>query len=1094
MNRAHDREPVPQPGKPKIPDYELLRFIGSGAYGDVWLARSITGTLCALKVVYRDRFEDQRPFEREVEGIRRFHPISRQDEGLIDLLHVGQNTSEGYFYYITELAEDLNGESVISPESYCPRTLDRVLKQKRRLPFQSALELGISLSKALACLHRHGLVHRDVKTNNVVYVNGRAKLTDMGMVSRVVDCQSFVGTEGFIAPEGAGSPQGDVYGLGKVLYEACMGKDRKEFPDLPDDIASWPEAEQLRELNEVLLKACDGDARKRHQSGDDLYADLACLLNGKSIRKIRALEKRISWFKRAALWIGFAGILAAVFGFELNRELTRKAEDRARTIATEVAQGLNLVQSGDLIEALPSLIEVTRMEGTARERLNRTRLASLLDQAPKLTHLWWHTNEATDGQFNKDGTLVVVSTRSHKVRVRDSLTGKELGVPFGRTYHLETACFNPSDETRVLVANQDWTVSMWNWKTGERYFCITNKGVQPVAARFNHKGDLFVVSCDDGVARVYSTESHQLLRAFHGHTENVQYATFSHNDQYLVTCGRDKMAIVWRVADGEKAAPPFLHGSWVTCAAFGPNDDVLVTGSADKFASVWDWRTGHRLVPRLEHRDGITSVDISPDGALILTTSWDWTARLWRTSSGKPFGGSSVLPHSGKLTRGGFAPDGRRFITVCFDGTSRIWDLAGMRPIPTVLNGLISESGNRLLVATNDTLQVLNLLTEKLISSITVPGRLLDSDICANGNFVLCVSSNDQARSRLSVFNANSGEMVSTLSNFSNSLAITRLSDDGRVLATWWKKSASILSLGTGTPLNSTIICNGTITNVVFSHDNRLFAIAAGAEVRVFEIGQTKPQFTLPHPTLLASVCFSHDDHFILTACADDDFFAYSAQVWDSRSGNPVGSRINHKDGVLFACFNPTTTQVLSCSEDFDAFLSPLKSSGSFKRLEHPHQVHLGCFSPQGSCALTIDAKASARLWDSANGNPITLPLPHTSRPNRVGFLDEVTFAATDRFRQTSVWRFGWQKQSLAEISLISQILNGQVVRPATGTNSPAETTRLWASLQARFPEDLQVSPAEIASWHAEQASAAEQDNNPAGAAFHRKMAGCATK
>jgi len=1092
MNRAHDREQVSEPAKPQIPDYELLRFIGSGAYGDVWLARSITGTLCALKVVYRDRFEDERPFEREVEGIRRFHPISRQDEGLIDLLHVGQNTTEGYFYYVTELADDLNGESAISSESYCPWTLDRVLKEKRRLPFQSALELGISLSKALGCLHRHGLVHRDVKTNNVVYVNGRAKLTDMGMVSRVVDCQSFVGTEGFLAPEGAGSPQGDVYGLGKVLYEACMGKDRKEFPDLPDDIASWPEAEQLRELNEVLLKACDGDARKRHQSGDDLYADLACLLNGKSIRKIRALEKRISWFKRAALWIGFGGVLAAVFGFEVNRELTRKAEDRARTIATEVAQGLNLVGSGDLIEALPSFIEVTRMEGPAREKLNRTRLASLLDQSPKLAHLWWHTNELSDAQFNKDGTLVVVGTRYRKARVYDIATGKELGASFGPARAIETASFDPTDESRVLIASQDWTASMWNWKTGERYFAITNRGYNALAARFNHKGDLFVIGWGDGVARVYATRTHELIRAFAGHADAVHYATFSHNDEYLVTCGRDNIAVVWRVADGQKAAPPLTHRSWVTSAAFGPNDEMLVTGSADKFASVWDWRTGHRLVPKLEHRDGITSVDISPDGALILTTSWDWTARLWHASSGKPFGGSPLLRHSGKLTRGGFAPDGRRFSTVSFDGTSRIWDLAGMRLTPTVLNGLISESGNRLLVATNDKLQVLNLQTEQPVACISPSGRLLDSDISANGRLVLSISSDEQARS-LSVFNAASGQLMSSLPCFSNSLAKVRLSDDGSMLASWSKKSVDVFSLRAGPLLKTNVSCKSTVTNVVFSHDNRLFVIAAGPEALCFESEKGRPKYVLKHSTIVRSVSFSADDRFIVTACADNDFVACFAQAWDSRTGRPVGRRIDHKDGVLFACSNPAATQVLSCSEDFDAFITPLNGSGPFKRLEHPNQVHLGCFNSQGNCALTIDAKPSARLWDAASGHPISLPLPHANRPVRAGFLDEVTFATTDLSRRTCIWRFGWQKQSLAELSSISQILNGQTVS-SNGTNSPAETARVWASLQARYPEDLQVSPAEIASWHAEQASAAEQDNNPAGAAFHRKMAACATK
>ncbi len=60
---------------PAIPDYELIRRIGGGAYGDVWLGRSATGVLRAIKIVWQYTFEDERPFHRELEGIQRFERI-----------------------------------------------------------------------------------------------------------------------------------------------------------------------------------------------------------------------------------------------------------------------------------------------------------------------------------------------------------------------------------------------------------------------------------------------------------------------------------------------------------------------------------------------------------------------------------------------------------------------------------------------------------------------------------------------------------------------------------------------------------------------------------------------------------------------------------------------------------------------------------------------------------------------------------------------------------------------------------------------------------------------------------------------------------
>jgi serine/threonine protein kinase len=92
---------------PKIADHDLLRVIGRGAYGEVWLARHTRlGTLRAIKIIRRDQFGDARPFTREFDGIQKYEPISRSHPNLVSILHVGG--TEDCFYYVMELADDAN--------------------------------------------------------------------------------------------------------------------------------------------------------------------------------------------------------------------------------------------------------------------------------------------------------------------------------------------------------------------------------------------------------------------------------------------------------------------------------------------------------------------------------------------------------------------------------------------------------------------------------------------------------------------------------------------------------------------------------------------------------------------------------------------------------------------------------------------------------------------------------------------------------------------------------------------------------------------------------------------------------------------------
>ena len=257
-----------------IPDYELIIEIARGSYGQVWLARSVSGAWRALKIVQRTLFEDARPYQREFNGIRQYESVSRDHEGLIDVLHVGCNEAEGYFYYAMELADDQVVGQLIGSADYSPRTLQSELNTRGSLPADECAYIGAQLADALHYLHEQGLVHRDVKPSNIVYVNGCPKLADMGLVAGAGFTSSTVGTLGFLPEEGSGDWRGDLYALGKVLYEASTGMDRNAFPDLPSHVRNSPADNSFKKLNQIFLRACSLDERDGYLGAAQLATEL----------------------------------------------------------------------------------------------------------------------------------------------------------------------------------------------------------------------------------------------------------------------------------------------------------------------------------------------------------------------------------------------------------------------------------------------------------------------------------------------------------------------------------------------------------------------------------------------------------------------------------------------------------------------------------------------------------------------------------------------------------------------------------------------------------------------------------------------------
>ena len=268
---------APHRHTPSIPEHELFRPIGCGAYGEVWLGRTITGQWRAVKIVRRDSFAESSAYDREFAGVSHYSSIAMQHPGLVQMYLVGRNADAGFFYYTMELADEIGGTHNIVPQTYAPSSLAARLQTTGPLTTVQALALGEHLTAALQHLHSHGMIHRDVKPANIVHVHGQPKLADPGLMGLMggADTGGVAGTPGYAPAEDNGSMAADLFAVGRVLYEAVSGKDSLCFPEFDKPDAS------LRALNPILLKACDPDVASRYQRAGDLAEDLAAVRQGR---------------------------------------------------------------------------------------------------------------------------------------------------------------------------------------------------------------------------------------------------------------------------------------------------------------------------------------------------------------------------------------------------------------------------------------------------------------------------------------------------------------------------------------------------------------------------------------------------------------------------------------------------------------------------------------------------------------------------------------------------------------------------------------------------------------------------------------------
>ncbi len=276
--------------------YRINKLIGEGGMALVYEAYDmITKKNVAIKIIREETMKNPlnlTRFEREARAA-----ASLSSPNIVRVINLG--THKGRPYMVNEL---VSGE-----------TLRERITKMGKIGFLEAVEYMYWLTSAVMDAHRHSVIHRDIKPQNVfITPDGTVKLGDFGIATfqnpsaRLTRSEVVVGSVHYLAPEiykgGQATPQSDIYALGVTFFEMITG--RVPFDDENAYSVAWkhandkfPSAKKFNSktptiIDKIIQKACARDLSKRYATAFDMRKDLD------RIRQEPILIKKRSFFER----------------------------------------------------------------------------------------------------------------------------------------------------------------------------------------------------------------------------------------------------------------------------------------------------------------------------------------------------------------------------------------------------------------------------------------------------------------------------------------------------------------------------------------------------------------------------------------------------------------------------------------------------------------------------------------------------------------------------------------------------------------------------------------------------------------------------
>jgi WD40 repeat protein/serine/threonine protein kinase/class 3 adenylate cyclase len=975
----------------KLPgtDWVIEDKLGQGGFGEVWLAsHKRTKEKRVFKFCFlRDKL---RSLRRELVLFRLIREKIGEHPNIVRLYEVF--LEEPPFYLGIEyvagrnLREWLMGSSSVPAvpappvgvDSPRPSRMIRIPRLKT-LSTRAKLDIIAQIADALDAAHRAGVIHQDVKPQNILVDEAAAplpsgapkvKLADFG-VGRVKDEEvlgkiqmtggamtllkttgslSETGTFMYMAPErveGKGaSPQSDIYSLGVVLFQMIAG-----------DVDRALTADWESEVADPVLKA-----------------DLRKMLGGRPENRLAtaalAAERMRTWNNRRrtrtaklAGAVAFAVVLlvaAVVFVFTKKLEATRvekeKAEGRTKieadlknkALAAEKAATKERNRAEDALKAAnENLSDAYMFKGlaaldqnkpldamvylaAARDRAEtmRTICAAFAVPAPAMTLDRTFTGEhdtVLAGAISHDGRLVA-GAQGNFVKVWNAATGKLVWELAGHTDDVRCVAFSPVTGLLASCGN-DKTLRLWDTTKGQAVHVLTDHKNYLYALAFSPDGTKVASGGGDDTVIVWDSAAGKKIASNPIKDSEVCGLAFSPDSRKLAIGTHAGTISLWGM-DGNPARTITETNTPVAAIAFSPDGTTLA--AAGKEISLLDARTGQQIRLLKGHEKFVLSVAFSPDGAMLVAGDVDSNLILYDTGTFKER--CAATCHGAPFSVE-FSSDGRRILTA--GGAVRTWNVS-------TLDASVLETGQRLVTCV----------------AFSPDGRIIATGGAENRNLV-------------KLWNVADGKELSTLAGHEGCVQTLAFSPDGAMLASggqdglvklWDSKTGRLL--GTLPGRDSWIQC------VAFSPDSTMFAAAAGDEAVLYDTRTQKELHKLTgHQKViqLMSLAFSPDGRTVATASKDT-----TLKLWDANTGKEIRTFAGHAKEVSSVAFTPDGRHVISGSWDGTVKMWDV-ATGALTRTFNGSQVYVFtlAISPDARIVATGGPDGRVRLWSIASGEEI---------------------------------------------------------------------------------------------------------------------------
>jgi len=609
-----------------------------------------------------------------------------------------------------------------------------------------------------------------------------------------------------------------------------------------------------------------------------------------------------------------------------------------------------------------------------------------------------------------------------------------------------------------------------------------------VDAAFSRDGKLLATSQNNGIMRVWSASSHQLLATLGGSSLGLNGFAFSPDGKSIAAAYSDGTVRIWDIADRrqEGAALTASSGNALWNVRFDPTGTKIVTAGIDGYARIFDLKT-HAEMGKLSPKPqgwSIYDAEFSPTGDRIVTASQDGTARIWSAVSlreeGKPMGTGAFVMNSAR-----FNLDGTQIVTAGADGVARTWLVAGkqnrpLREFPSATSNLTSAAfrpdGSSIVTGgANGEVDIWSLGGSEATPRLRLKptgdtASVLAVAVSPHGDQIVSAQADGTAR----VWSTHDRRLVSELGGVAGGVGFvtsTAFSPDGTSVVTGgfdgttrlWDASTGKVRVVVATPHGE------GVRDVAFSANGRVFATATDTgPIYLWDAASGEFLLALEAPGAreAESVEFSPvDANVVLTTDYGEDG---AARIWRVRSSPTslsasVTKRLRAAAGERFedAAFSSDGKLVVTAGVVRSGGVARIWSVASGREQgqairEPPSRTTNGllsaAFSHDEQFVVTSSEDGTARIWSTRTQRPVgpTVTTPAGSHITDAQFSpDGRTFITASTDGTARLWdaRSGELQLSFAGRSggVTSVSFSADGGRVVTGNRDG--TARLWSAI-----------------------------------------------